>query len=162
MVRSLFARSHASEPLGIQRSGQLCLHRKDAESELNGSVTNGASYLRIHPITVRLIPKSVHYWRAANLARRQFLENNLHHTEGDTGVLIFVSEAEHYVEILADCGIGQHVSDERWQTIVNAFVAGVRAGRALEGFLAQVSQPRALCSSGTLPPSTTGMNDQIA
>lgn len=116
-----------------------------------------ALILRIPPIMVRLIPKSVRYWRAANLARRQFMENNLHHTEGDTGVLIFVAEAEHYVEILADRGISQHISDERWQTIVNAFTAKVKAGRTLEGFLECIEVSGALLKQ--YAPATHDRNE---
>ena len=86
-------------------------------------------------IMMKLVPKKVRYWRASNLARRQFLENNLHHTKNGMGVLIFVSEAEHYVEIIADQGISQHVSNDEWLTIVNAFVAKVKAGQTKEGFL---------------------------
>jgi putative membrane protein len=37
---------------------------------------------RIPRITTHLIPRSVRHWRASNLARRQFLEQNLHHTGG--------------------------------------------------------------------------------
>ena len=74
-------------------------------------------------------------WRASSLARRQFLEQGLHHTAGETGVLIFVSEAEHYVEILADRGIDEHVGHERWQAIVDAFTARVKAGETVEGFI---------------------------
>ena len=94
-----------------------------------------ALLLRLPPIMFRLVPKSVRHWRASNLARRQFLEQNLHHTKGDTGLLIFVAEAEHYVEILADRGISQHVPDERWESIVEAFVGQVKAGRTIEGFI---------------------------
>jgi putative membrane protein len=94
-----------------------------------------ALLLRFPPIMFRLVPKSVRYWRASSLARRQFLEQNLHHTKGDTGLLIFVAEAEHYVEILADRGISQHVPDERWQSIVAAFVEHVKAGRTIDGFI---------------------------
>lgn len=47
---------------------------------------------RLPRVTTRLIPRSVRHWRASNLARRQFLEQHLHHTLGSTGVLIFVSE----------------------------------------------------------------------
>ncbi|WP_372610618.1 TPM domain-containing protein [Halomonas sp.] len=90
---------------------------------------------RIPAITTRLIPRSVRHWRAANLARRQFLEQDLHHTEGGTGMLIFVSEAERYVEILVDQGISQRVSDETWQSIVAAFTRRVKAGETLQGFL---------------------------
>jgi putative membrane protein len=90
---------------------------------------------RIPSITVHLIPRSVRHWRAANLARRQFLEQKLHHTAGDTGMLIFVSEAEHYVEILVDRGISSRVGDEAWQQSVESFTRQVKAGRTLEGFL---------------------------
>ena len=94
-----------------------------------------ALLLRLPPVLFRLIPRSVRHWRASNLACRQFLEQNLHHTKGDTGLLIFVAEAEHYVEILADRGISQHVPDERWQSIVAAFAAQVKAGRTIDGFI---------------------------
>lgn len=90
---------------------------------------------RLPAITIRLIPQSVRHWRASNLARRQFLEQKLHHTAGDTGMLIFVSEAEHYVEILVDRGIASRIDDEAWQRSVDAFTRNVKAGRTLEGFL---------------------------
>jgi putative membrane protein len=90
---------------------------------------------RVPTITTRLIPRRVRHWRAANLARRQFLEQDLHHTEGGTGMLIFVSEAERYVEILVDRGISQRVSDETWQSIVASFTRRVKDGETLQGFL---------------------------
>jgi putative membrane protein len=94
-----------------------------------------ALVFRLPSVTTRLIPKSVRHWRAANLARRQFLEQNLHHTRDATGLLIFVSEAERYVEIIADRGIAAHVQDQEWHAIVEAFTAHVRAGETLAGFL---------------------------
>ena len=94
-----------------------------------------AIILRFPPIMMRLVPQRVRYWRAANLARRQFLENNLHYTRGETGVLIFVSEAEQYVEIIADRGIDQHVPQEQWQDIVKKFTVSVRAGQIEQGFI---------------------------
>jgi putative membrane protein len=96
--------------------------------------------LQADSLRVRLIPKNVRAWRASNMARRQFLEQGLHHTEGDTGVLIFVSEAEHYVEILADRGISERVDDSRWETIVETFVNAVRAGRVEAGFIDAINQ----------------------
>ena len=91
---------------------------------------------RIPAITTRLIPPRVRHWRASNLARRQFLEQKLHHTEGRTGVLIFVSEAERYVEILVDEGISRHLDDSDWGNIVNDFVRRVALGHTAEGFIA--------------------------
>jgi len=90
---------------------------------------------RVPAITTRLIPQSVRHWRAANLARCQFLEQNLHHTDGATGMLIFVSEAERYVEILVDRGISERLDDSTWEAIVARFTARVRAGDTLAGFL---------------------------
>lgn len=90
---------------------------------------------RIPSLTSRLIPRAVRHWRAANLARRQFLEHNLHHTEAGTGMLIFVSEAERYVEIIVDRGISSRIDDGAWQALVDVFTAEVRRGRTLEGFL---------------------------
>ncbi len=90
---------------------------------------------RLPGINTRLIPRQVRYWRASNLARRQFLEQNLHHTRGATGMLIFVSEAERYVEILVDQGIADVLDNSVWEDIVADFTARVRQGQTREGFL---------------------------
>lgn len=89
--------------------------------------------LSLSAFRVRLIPRAVREWRASNMACRQFLEQGLHHTEGETGVLIFVSEAEHFVEILVDRGIGAEVDDDAWREIVADFIDDVRAGRVEAG-----------------------------
>ncbi|MFD2191299.1 TPM domain-containing protein [Pistricoccus aurantiacus] len=94
-----------------------------------------ALVFRLPAVTTRLIPRSVRHWRASNLARRQFLEQNLHHTAAGTGMLIFVSEAERYVEILVDHGISSRLSNETWTDIVVAFTQRVRQGQTLQGFL---------------------------
>ena len=94
-----------------------------------------ALLFRAPSIMMSLVPKSVKHWRAANLARRQFLENNLHHTKGETGVLIFIAEAEQYVEIIADRGISQHVSNDQWQSIVNELVDSIKGKQTLSGML---------------------------
>jgi len=90
---------------------------------------------RIPGINTRLIPRSVRYWRASNLARRQFLEQNLHHTAGATGMLIFVSEAERYVEILVDRGISSQIDNDVWEAIIAAFTEQVKRGETLQGFI---------------------------
>ena len=91
---------------------------------------------RLPAITTRLIPPRIRHWRASNLARRQFLEQKLHHTQDRTGVLIFVSEAERYVEILVDEGISRHLDNSDWGTIVSDFTRRVALGHTAEGFIA--------------------------
>lgn len=90
---------------------------------------------RIPDINRRLIPRSVRYWRASNLARRQFLEQSLHHTAGATGMLIFVSEAERYVEILVDEGISSQIDNSAWEAIITVFTEQVKRGETLQGFI---------------------------
>lgn len=122
----------------------------------------GLSLLLRHTpaLRVRLVPKRVRAGRAANLARRQFLERSLHHTAGDSGVLIFVSEAEHYVEILVDRGVAALVDDAHWQAIVSTFVAEVRAGDVVGGF------ERAIGACGDVLaaalPRTAGDRNELA
>jgi len=64
------------------------------------------------PIRHRLVPPGVKRSRAHRRAVEQFLAQNLHTTEGRTGILIYVSIAERYAEILADTGIESKVQGE--------------------------------------------------
>ncbi len=99
-----------------------------------------ALVFRIPAITIRMIPRWVARWRAALLARDQFVANNLHHTDDQTGVMIFVSEAEHYVEILVDRGIARLVDDGEWQAIVDDLILRIKAGQVCEGLLECIEQ----------------------
>lgn len=112
---------------------------------------------RVPAIMLRLIPRSVRSWRASNLARRQFLDNNLHHTEQECGVMIFISEAEHYVEILADRGIDQHVSQEQWQRIVDELIAAIKAGHTQQGLIECINQCGVLLAKHA--PATKAKNE---
>ena len=86
---------------------------------------------QIPRLRAALVPKSVRDGRAARHAREQFFLQGLHRTELRTGTLVFVSLAEHYVEILADTGIADRVEDGVWDEAVAEFVrlAPRRAGR---------------------------------
>ena len=95
-------------------------------------------------IQFNLIPRQVKHWRSANMARRQFLEQNLHHTRNEIGLLIFVSEAEHYVEILADRGVSKYINDQEWQEIIDRLTAKIKSGEVLDGFLNSINECGAL------------------
>lgn len=94
-----------------------------------------AGVFRWPPLLLRLIPRRVRNWRAGNLARRQFLDNNLHHTRAETGVLVFISELEHYVEIIADRGINARVPEQAWQQIVDQLIEAIKTGRIESGLV---------------------------
>lgn len=89
-----------------------------------------------------IIPSAVKRQRAARHAREQFFLQNLHQTEGRTGILIFVSVAEHYVEIIVDTAIAQAVDNALWARTVDEFIAHVRKGHIAKGFESTIEQCR--------------------
>ena len=91
--------------------------------------------LRSPRLAAWLIPAALRRWRASRLARQQFREQNLEGTEGATGVLIFVAEAERHVEILVDLGIDRHLHAQARAALVTRFTEQVRQGRTLQGFV---------------------------
>ena len=113
--------------------------------------------LRIPVVLRRIIPSNVKRWRSENLARRAFLENNLHRTKDQTGVLLFVSETERYVEIIADRGINDRVEMEAWQSIVDSLTAAIRSGNHLDGFRTAVEACGELLRAHV--PSTGSKNE---
>jgi putative membrane protein len=86
-----------------------------------------------------LVPASVKKSRAHRRAVEQFLAQNMHTTQGRTGVLIFVSVAERYAEILADSGINALVPKSEWQAIVDDLTRQIGGGRAADGFVSAVT-----------------------
>jgi len=86
-----------------------------------------------------LVPKQVKHNRAALVAKEQFLAQGLHHTLGETGVLIFVSEAERYAEILADRGINNLVPDGAWDNILNQLLGQIKANNTEAGLIAAIT-----------------------
>ncbi|MFK8083554.1 MAG: TPM domain-containing protein [Granulosicoccus sp.] len=89
-----------------------------------------------------IIPSSVKKQRAARHAREQFFLQNLHQTEGRTGVLVFVSVAEHYVEIIVDSGIAEAVDNALWQQTIDEFIAHIHRGEIATGFDNTIEQCR--------------------
>jgi putative membrane protein len=82
------------------------------------------------PIRFRLVPRVMKTRRAHERAVEQFLVQNLDTASGRTGVLIFVSVAEHYAEIIADKGLHPKVTPAEWQAIVDRMTAKIGAGQA--------------------------------
>lgn len=106
-----------------------------------------AMLLRWTPIKMRLIPNWVKRRRASRLAREQFFAHRLHMTRDRTGVLLFVSLAERYVEIIADKGIHEKVGADAWDAIVAEFVHKVKIGTIEEGFTTAIARCGALLAT---------------
>lgn len=91
-----------------------------------------------------LVPRALRHRRAQRHAMEQFLAHNLHATTHRTGVLIFVSLAEHYAAVIADEGINAKVDQAEWDALVARLTGAVAAGRLADGFLAAIAEAGAL------------------
>lgn len=106
----------------------------------------------------RLVPRSLRYRRAHDNAQKQFLGHNIHLTEARTGVLIFVSLAERYAEIVADAGIDDRVEQRQWDEAVAALAASSGEGRIADGFIAAIESAGALLARH-FPPTAANPNE---
>lgn len=48
-----------------------------------------------------------------------FEHYKIHHTEDNTGILVYINMADRKIEILTDTGIDKQINAEAWQTICN-------------------------------------------
>src|SRR5262249_17540021 len=90
------------------------------------------------PLRLLLVPRAVRRAQAHRTALEQFMVRNVGHTANRSGVLIFVSLAEHYARIIADEGIARQVPHSEWQEAIDALLAHVREGRVAAGFIAAI------------------------
>ena len=105
-----------------------------------------------------LVPRWIKRDRASVEAKRQFAARGLHLTKQRTGVLIFASVAERYVEIVADAGINAKVSPEVWDKAVNAMIEKIKQGRPVDGFVEAIR----ICGevlAKHFPPGATNKNE---
>ena len=91
------------------------------------------------PLRLALVPSRLKRQRAHRRAVEQFLAQNLHTMPSRTGVLIFVSVAERFAEIIADAGINEKVAEGTWQAIVDRLTKDIGDGQAGDGFVRAVA-----------------------
>ncbi len=93
------------------------------------------------PIRYRIVPKTIQRKRAHGRAIEQFLVHELDSSVGRSGVLVYVSVAERYAEIIADQGLHGKVSPAEWQAIVDemtALIGREKPGDAIAGAVTRV------------------------
>ncbi len=105
-------------------------------------------------VTPRILMRKYAHRNAAT----QFLAVNAHSTGGRTGVLIFVSLLEHYVEIVADTAIAAKVSHVEWQRIVDQMLPLLKAHKLTEALVLGVEQSGDKLAIH-FPPSATNPNE---
>ena len=99
----------------------------------------GVVLWRAPRLRLAFVPRAVTEARAHDAALRQFAAHGIHLTDQRTGVLIFVSEAEHHAEIVADAGIAAKVPQETWDQIVSDLITAARENRLADGYVAAIT-----------------------
>lgn len=94
------------------------------------------------PLKQALTPAAVRFGNCRRYAFEQFFAQRLNETNKRTGVMIFVSIDEHYVELIADRGINDKVQPGVWSGIVNELIKDIHGGRVHEGYLKAVASCR--------------------
>lgn len=90
------------------------------------------------PLRLFLTPARLKAQRVRRRAIRYFKVGAERRTSGRTGVLIYLSMAEHVAEIVADEAIHSKVAPEAWGEAMAKLVAEVREGRIADGMVAAI------------------------
>ena len=117
-----------------------------------------AVILSLPPLHIAVVPHTLKRARAHARAVEQFLAHGLHTTEARTGVLIFVSLAERYVEVIADTGIAAKVEQKMWDEMIARLIDETRAGRLADGLMQAIAQAGAVLAAH-FPPRPGDVNE---
>lgn len=96
--------------------------------------------LRFTPLGLWLTPRRVRNARVRERALTCFRVGAESRTSGHTGVLIYLSLAEHRAEIIADAAIASKVSPETWGYAMKAMLDPLRQGHMAQGMAAAVGE----------------------
>lgn len=110
------------------------------------------------PLLLWLTPRRVKAMRVRGRAIRYFKVGAEQRTSGRTGILIYLSMAEHSAEIVADEAIHTKVAAEVWGDAMAHMIAHVREGRIADGMAAAIADVGAILS-GHLPRAADDVNE---
>lgn len=115
------------------------------------------------PLRMLLTPKATKARRVRRAAIQYFKVGAESRTVKKTGILIYLSMAEHRAEIVADEAIHQAVAPEAWGDAMAALIDNVRAGRPGEGMAAAVKQVGAILAENFPrdPDDTNELPDRL-
>lgn len=130
LLRHLFARSarHLFPEEALQRIADAIA---EGERRHRGEVVFAVeSDLPVSAILTGLRPRE--------RAEEVFVRLRVWDTQDNNGVLIYLLLADHRIEIVADRGLRNRVSDAQWRDVCGRIEEGMRAGRAAEAVVAGI------------------------
>jgi putative membrane protein len=90
------------------------------------------------PLRLMLVPRHAKHWECWELAHRSFASRVLAQSDRKTGILLFVSLGERYVEVVTDRDVDLKVPQSAWDAIIKDFIAAAKQKRVSDGLIAAV------------------------
>ncbi len=87
-----------------------------------------------------IVPKKLRNRKVQERATRYIMESGVYNTKDRTGILIFISIMERRVELLADSGINELISPEKWQNIVDNIIKGIRQKEIVDHLVESINE----------------------
>jgi putative membrane protein len=114
--------------------------------------------LGIAPLLRLITSAAVREQAVSDAVRLLFLRRGITETRERSGVLIFLSELERRVEILADRGISEHVGKQGWEALVTELTASIRDQKGVQGLTTAVERIGAKLATH-FPPRADDTNE---
>jgi len=127
---------------------------------LIAAIKFGATWLILlwRPLRTALVPAPLRHTRVHARALAAFRIGAERRTTGRTGILIYLSLAEHRAEILADEAIAARVPAELWGEALAAMLAELKHGRMADGLIAAIGKVGAVLAEH-LPRAAGDINE---
>lgn len=106
-----------------------------------------------------LTPRGVKAERVHDAAMQQFIAKGMHQTAGRTGVLLFVSLADHRAEVIADQGIYAAAPHQVWDEVITLLIGGIKRGALADGFVAAIERTGQILGEH-VPPTGANPNER--
>ena len=90
------------------------------------------------PLRLMLVPKRAKHWECWELAHRSFAARVLAQTDRKSGIVLFVSLGERYVEVVTDRDVDLRVPQGTWDAVIADFTDAARKGRVADGIAGAV------------------------
>lgn len=87
------------------------------------------------PLRLMFIPRKAKFWECWELAHRSFASRILARNDRKTGVLLFVSLGERYVEVVTDRDVDLRLRQGEWDRLIAAFTARAHKGEVGEALI---------------------------
>lgn len=86
-------------------------------------------------LRVSFTPSDIVAHRVLTKARDIFLQEEVFNTSDRIGILIYISELEHQVQVLGDSGINAKIQQNDWNEVLQLVIQGIKKNSPAEGIV---------------------------